>query len=152
MQDDLIRKIAKLMTEQCAAYASLESVTAQLIAALSRCEPNSIESLSRAGETELTRMRVRLLEITSALTGFAEIRKNQTESLPLDTNARERFESSANALLETARNFGQTAERATNLALGGSSFATACIQVCGVSPTTYRAPILKFTKGAVATK
>ena len=55
MQDDLIRKIAKLMAEQSAAYTSLQSLTIQLIAALTRCEPVTIESLSRSGETELFR-------------------------------------------------------------------------------------------------
>ena len=147
MQDDLIRKIAKLMTEQSAAYTSLESLSAKLIAALTRCEPNTIESLSRAGETELFRMRARLLEITSALTGFADLRASQTDSLPLDTDAREQFETAANKLLEAARNFEKTAGRATSLALGGSSFATASIQMCGVSPTTYRAPVMKYGKG-----
>jgi len=147
MQDDLIRKTAQLMTEQSAAYASLESLTAQLITALTRCEPNSIEMLSRAGETELFRMRSRLLEITSALTGFAELRARQTESLPLDPDAREQFEKAANKLLEIARSFEKTAGRATSLALGGSSFATVGIQMCGVSPTTYRAPVLKYSKG-----
>ena len=62
MQDDLIRKIAKLMAEQSAAYTSLQSLTIQLIAALTRCEPVTIESLSRSGETELFRMRARLLD------------------------------------------------------------------------------------------
>ena len=147
MQDDLIRKTAKLMTEQSAAYANLEALTAQLIAALTRCEPISIEMLSRAGETELFRMRSRLLEITSALTGFAEIRASQVESLPLDTDAREQFETAANNLLVIARKFEKTAGRATSLAHGGSSFATASIQMCGVPPTTYRAPVLKYSKG-----
>ena len=147
MQDDLIRKIACLMTEQSAAYTSLESLTAKLIVALTRCEPNSVESLSRAGETELFRMRSRLLEITSALTGFAELRAAQTESQPLDIEAREQFESAANKLLEIARSFEKTAGRATTLALGGSSFAAAGIQMCGVPPTTYRAPVLKYSKG-----
>ncbi len=147
MQDDLIRKIARLMTEQTAAYASLESLTAKLISVMTSGEPNSVEALSRAGETELFRMRSRLLEITSALTEFAEIRSSQTEPAPLDAEAREQFESAANKLLELARSFEKTAGRATTLALGGSSFAAAGIQMCGVPPTTYRAPVLKSGKG-----
>ncbi len=135
------------MTEQSSAYTSLESLTAHLIAALTRCEPNNIESLSRTGETELFRMRSRLLEITSDLTDFAEIRAGETEPLPLDGEAREQFESAANKLLETARIFEKTAGRATSLALGGSSFAAANIQMCGVPPTTYNAPVLKYGKG-----
>jgi hypothetical protein len=148
MQDDLIRKIAKLMTEQSAAYTSLDSLTAQLLSALTRSEPNTVESLSRAGETELMRMRSRLLEITIGLTNFAEIRSGQSQALPIEADAREQFETAAKKLLETAKIFQKTAGRASSLALGGSSFATACIQMCGVSPSTYNAPILKFSKGA----
>lgn len=135
------------MSEQSAAYESLESVTAQLIAALSRCEPNAIESLSRAGESELMRMRARLLEITAALTIFSEIRLSQPENFSLEPEAREKFESAANKLLANARNFGKTADRATSLTVGGSSFTNACIQMCGVPPTTYSPPILKSSKG-----
>ncbi|MEP6900292.1 MAG: hypothetical protein ABJA66_01000, partial [Actinomycetota bacterium] len=68
MQEDLIKKIANLMTEQATAFTSLDSLTKQLIVALVRSEPNNIESLSRTGETELMRMRARLLEITTTLT------------------------------------------------------------------------------------
>lgn len=147
MQDDLIQKIAKLMTEQSASYTSLESLTTQLIAALTRCEPTSIESLSRTGESELFRMRSRLLEITSCLTGFAEIRAGQTDLVPLEKETREQFESSANSLLDAARKFEILVRRAASLAHGGSSFAAASIQMCGVPPTTYRAPVLKYHRG-----
>ncbi len=138
------------MADQSAAYTSLESLTTKLIVALTACESSSIESLSRAGETELFRMRSRLLEITSALTDFAQLRSSQTESQPLDSDAREQFETAANKLLETARRFEILAGRASSLALGGSSFAAATIQMCGVPPTTYRAPVLKYSKGAIA--
>lgn len=147
MQDDLIRKIAGLMAEQSAGYTSLEALTAQLTTALTRSEPQTIESLSRAGETELMRMRSRLLEITSALTNFAELRARQTEPTALDAGTREQFEVSAKKLLAVARSFQKAAARAASLAQGGSSFATACIQMCGVPPTTYRAPVLKYGKG-----
>src|SRR5260221_7257800 len=147
MQDDLIKKIAGLMAEQSAAYSSLESLTTQLIAALTLCEPNSIESLSRTGENELFRMRSRLLEITSCLTGFAEIRAGQSDPLPLEKDTREQFESSANSLLDAARKFEKLAQRAASLAHGGSSFSAASIQMCGVPPTTYRAPVLRYNRG-----
>lgn len=150
MQNDLIRKTAILMAEQSAAYTSLESLTTKLIGALTACESNNIESLSRAGETELFRMRSRLLEITSALTEFAQIRAGQTESQPLDSDSREQFETAANNLLETARRFEKLAGRATSLALSGSSYAAATIQMCGVPPTTYRAPVLRYSKGTLA--
>jgi len=150
MQDDLIRKIAGMMAEQSAAYISLQSLTSQLIAALTRCEPTAIESLSRSGEKELFRMRARVFEITTALTEFGKIRETQSELPRLDATAREQFEKEANSLLEAARSFEKMAGRATSLALGGSSFAAAAIQMCGIPPTTYSAPVLKYTKGATA--
>ena len=138
------------MTEQFEAYARLESATLQLSAVLTCGEPNGIESLTRAGESELLRMRSRLLEITSALTKFAEMRSNQTEKTPLAPEVREQFEAAAKKLLEVARNFQKVAGRVSSLAVGGSSFATACIQMCGVPPTTYRAPVLKYTEGGIS--
>ena len=132
------------MTEQAAAYSRLESATAQLTATLVSGEPDKIESLTKAGETELLRMRSRLLEITSALTNFAELRANQAERTALETDAREQFDEAAKKLLENARSFQKAAGRATGLALAGSSFSTACIQMCGLPPTTYRAPVLKY--------
>lgn len=150
MQDDLIRKIAKLMAEQSAAYLSLRSLTTHLISALTRCDPVTIETLSRSGETEMFRMRARLLEITSALTEFGQVRAGLAEPQPLDAVAREDFEREANVLLESARDFEKIAGRAASLALGGSSFASAAIQMCGVPPSTYRAPVLKYSKGATA--
>lgn len=138
------------MSEQTAAYAQLESAARQLSAALLSGEPNTIETLTRSGEIELLRMRSRLLEITSALTSFAELRANQTAKTPLDATAREQFEAAAKNLLESARQFQTVAAGAKNLALGGSSFATACIQMCGVPPTTYRAPVLKYGAGGGA--
>lgn len=148
MQDELIQKVADLMTEQLNAYARLESATAQLSAVLVRGEPTAIESLTRAGETELLRMRSRLLEITSVLTKFSELRAAQTEKIPLASEIREQFEEAAKNLLEAARKFQIVAVRASSLAVSGSSFSTACIQMCGIPPTTYRAPVLKYIEGA----
>ncbi|MCY7346001.1 MAG: hypothetical protein LH614_07230 [Pyrinomonadaceae bacterium] len=144
MQNDLIRKVASLMTEQSAAYSRLESAAQQLTVALVGGEPGRIESLTKAGETDLLRMRSRLLEITSALTNFAETRANQPEKTALDADAREQFDAAAKKLLENARSFQKIAGRATSLALGGSSFSTACIQMCGVPPMTYRAPVSRY--------
>lgn len=147
MQDDLIRKVANLMSEQSAAYKSLESATTQLSAVMMRGEVSMVETLSKAGEKELLKMRSRLLEITSALTEFAEMRARQAERTPLDTEAREQFENAAKNLLETAKSYQKIAGRASSLALGGSSFATACIQMCGLPPTTYNAPVLRYAEG-----
>ncbi len=147
MQDNLIIKVADLMSEQSAAYTRLESVANQLSAALLRGEPQNIETMTRLGDTELLRMRARLLEITSALTVFAELRAAQEEKIPLDGAAREKFEETAKHLLENAGKFQKLATRIKNLALSGSSFASACIQQCGVPPTTYNAPVLRPAEG-----
>jgi hypothetical protein len=148
MEADLVKKIATLMKAQADAYAGLESLTNQLIAALTRSEPINIDSLSRAGESELFSMRSRLLEITTALSAFAECRAGNTGSLPLDAHARQQFEESANKLLKTARNFENIIRRASSLAIGGSSFAAASIQMCGVPPSTYRAPLMRYAGGS----
>jgi hypothetical protein len=149
MQEDLIKKIANLMTEQATAFTSLDSLTKQLIVALVRSEPNNIESLSRTGETELMRMRARLLEITTALTTFSEINRQENYQSTISSEVREKFESAAKILLEAARTYQKTGNRTTSLAHSGSSFATACIQICGVPPTTYRAPVLKYSTGGI---
>lgn len=150
MQEELILKIANLMTEQAAAFKSLESLSNQLVSALVRCEPNSIETLSRTGESELMRMRSRLLEITTSLSAFSEINRQENSSKKIGAEVREKFETAANTLITAAQNFQKTNKRSANLALSGSSFATACIQICGVPPTTYRAPVLKNTTGGGA--
>lgn len=148
MHNDLVRKVAELMNAQSAAYQRLEAATSQLTAALVRGEPNGIEALTRAGETELLRMRSRLVEITSLLTKFTDLRAAETEKMPLEKEVREQFEAQAQKLLDCAREFRKAVARAANLALGGVSFSTACIQMCGVPPTTYNPPILKNHEGA----
>jgi hypothetical protein len=147
MQDDLIRDIAGMMTEQAAAYGRLESATNQLSGALTTGEPAVIESLTKAGIAELTRMRSRLLEMTSALTQFTEMRAAQAERIPLDSSSRAAFESAARTLLDNAKRFQRASMVATGLARSGSAFATACIQVCGVQPSTYQAPVLRNAEG-----
>lgn len=147
MQEELILKIANLMTEQAAAFKSLESLSNQLVTALVRCEPISIETLSRTGESELMRMRSRLLEITTSLSTFSELNRQEHSPQKISAEVREKFETAANTLITAAKDFQTICKRSANLALNGSSFATACIQICGVPPTTYRAPVLKNTYG-----
>lgn len=149
MQEDLIRKIAEMMAAQASSYASLESLTVQLVSALTRCEAHEIEALSKAGESALVRMRSRLLEITSSLTQFAELRANATEPTGLDPETREMFESAANGLVESARKYEKLSGRVSSLAMAGSSFAAAGIQTCGVPASTYAAPVLSYSRGAV---
>lgn len=129
------------MREQAAAYRQLEVATGQLSAALVRGAPEAIESLTRAGEGELLRMRSRLLQIMSALTRFADARAAQSnEALKIAPEARREFEEASSELMRAADAFEKTRARASVLATGGASFASACIERCGVPPTTYRAP------------
>jgi hypothetical protein len=74
MSDELILQAAGLMTEQADAYGRLDAVCRQLAAALVRGEPPVVDSLTRAGESELLRMRSRLVRITLSLTSFADAR------------------------------------------------------------------------------
>lgn len=149
MHDETIQKIAEMMREQAAAYRRLEAVTVQLAAAMVRGTPEKIESLTKAGESELLRMRSRLLQITGALTAFAEARGREAEKSQLGTVSRQEFERAAKELLDAARGFETVSGRAGNLALGGSSFVTACVQMCGVAPQTYRAPVLRRPEAAL---
>jgi hypothetical protein len=138
------------MTEQTAAFLSLESLTTQLIAALVRNEPAPIENLARNGEAELRKMRSRLLEITNSLTTFSELNRSEYSPSAIGPDVRDMFESAANNLLEAARKYQKISKRTESLAVGGSSFATACIQICGVLPSTYSAPVLKSAIGGLS--
>ena len=147
MQNEIIQNVAILMNEQTENYTELKATTEDLSRALIAGDPVKIESLTRDGESKLLRMRSRLVEIASSLTGFAETRAAQEEKLPLETVVREQFEEAAKQLLDLAREFQVLAKKATDLALAGSSFATACIQTCGLPATTYNAPILRNPNG-----
>lgn len=147
MSDTLIRQAAQLMLEQAAAYGRLDAACAQLNAALVRGEPSMIESLTRAGEGELLKMRSRLLQLMSALTAFADSRARSPEESKLTAETRGLFESASNDLLSAARRFERTSSRVNALANNGSTFVTACIQTCGIQPTTYRAPYARRGEG-----
>ncbi len=141
MSDELIQRAAKLMREQAAAYRQLDAACAQLGAALVRGEPSVVESLTRAGESELLRMRARLVEVMSALTAFADARASApAESSSIGAEARAMFESASGEMLRAARSFQRTHESASALATSGATFTAACIETCGIQPTTYRAP------------
>ena len=144
----MIRSIARLMSEQSAAYTSLESLTGQLAAALTRGEPTLIEPLTRAGDAELSRMRARLLEITTKLTEFSRVRAGDASGTPIEASIREEFEKTSTELTTKARSYASVASRAASLAITGSTFAATRIQMCGVSPTTYKPPILRATTAA----
>jgi hypothetical protein len=140
MLTELINRAADLMHEQAASYTRLDSVCGQLISALVRGAPEVVESLTRAGESELLRMRARLVQITSTLTSFAEARARSNDSGSIGNEARLKFEAASQELLNAAHKFQVTQARAAALAANGASFVTACIETCGVPPTTYRAP------------
>lgn len=150
MHTDLVRHIASLLAQQKSAYESLHSLMEHLSTALMRGEPTVIESLTRAGETELFRMRARLLEITTTLSEFGRIKSAGGEPMALDAETRESFEAAAEDLIASAQKFELITRRAKALAIGGSSFAAASIQMCGVPPSTYKAPVLRHAQGAGA--
>jgi ATP-dependent Clp protease ATP-binding subunit ClpA len=147
MSDTLIQQAARLMQEQAAAYGRLNTACSQLGAALVRGEPSVIESLTRAGESEMLKMRSRLLQLMSTLTTFADARAKSPESSKLTAETRAMFESASGELTRAARDFTRTRERTSALANNGSTFATACIQTCGIQPTTYRAPYARRGEG-----
>ncbi len=141
--NELVNKVAALMREQTDAYARLKSATVQLATAMTGSSLEALETVTRNGENELLRMRARLLQITATLTKFTEIRAQSTEKIPLDLSVRNDFETAAKDLLEVARDYKKVSERAANLAFGGTTFISGCIESCGILPITYRAPILR---------
>ena len=143
MPDSLITRAAALMQEQAAAYTRLDAACVHLAAALVRGVPEQIESLTRAGESELLRMRSRLFEITMTLSLFADKRAAANEanrSASVTPEARTAFESASAELLAAAHAFERTQARTAAIAVSGSTFAAACLETCGVPPMTYRAP------------
>jgi hypothetical protein len=140
MLTELIDRAAELMREQAAAYARLDSLCNQLVAALVRGAPETVESLTRAGESEMLKMRARLVQITATLTSFAEARAKSPDTGSISNEVRSKFEIASQELLQAARKFQVNQSRAAALAANGASFVTACIETCGVPPTTYRAP------------
>lgn len=145
--DMMLANIADLMNEQSEAYEKLETATAALSGALVNTDIRAIEKHTRSGEAELTRMRSGLMEIMSSLTKFAEYRAANGDKL--DAETKQEFEASANELIEKAGEFRRLADRTANLALGGSSFATACIEVCGLPAMTYNKPVIRRTGAGV---
>lgn len=140
MTDTPIRETTKLMEEQARGYAQLDLSCTELCEALIQGQPAAIESMTRTGETELFPMRARLVRIVRSLTIFAEARALAPETSSLSPEARAAFEAASNTLLQAARNFQRTRARAAALTTSGATFATACIEVCGIPPTTYRGP------------
>ena len=140
MTETPIRETTKLMEEQALGYAKLDHACSELCEALIQGEPVAIEAMTRSGETELFPMRARLVRIVRSLTIFAEARALAPDTSPLSPETRTAFEAASDKLLKAARNFQRTRARAAALTTSGATFATACIEVCGIPPTTYRGP------------
>jgi hypothetical protein len=140
MTDTPIREATRLMEEQAREYVKLELSCTELCKALILGEPRAIELMTRKGETELFPMRARLVRIVRSLTVFAEGRALTPAPSSLSPEARAAFEAASNRLLIAARSFQRTRARAEALTTSGATFATACIEVCGIPPTTYRGP------------
>ena len=140
MSDELVNNATRLMAEQTADFALLEVACRHLSQALTQGEPATIDSLTRTGEVELLRMRSRLVRLIQCLTAFAEARAAAPQSHKLSPEARAAFEAASNEMLEAARKFQRTRGTALALTTSGSTFATACIEFCGIQPTTYNGP------------
>jgi hypothetical protein len=140
MTDDLIIEAARLMEEQIRDYARLDSACQRLSETLVTGDAAAIDSTTRSGEVALLEMRARLVRIIQALTAFSDARTEAKESIKLGLDARARFEAASNALLLAAKQFQRTRARAAALTTSGATFATYCIEVCGIQPTTYKAP------------
>jgi hypothetical protein len=141
--DDLVQKVAGLMHEQTIAFERLESTAAKLSNALIGGPAAVVETLTQKGESELLRMCARLYQITATLSAFAEARAKVPDKPALETETRQKFESAANDLLTAARSFQKISRRSLVLTQSGTSFASACLETCGVPPITYRAPVLR---------
>ncbi|HET6976325.1 MAG TPA: hypothetical protein VFI24_08380 [Pyrinomonadaceae bacterium] len=139
MIDDHIREVTQLMVEQAEDYATLDHACAELCDAMINAELTAIESQTIDGGTTLFRMRARLVRIIRALTDFAAARASSQNST-LAPETRSAFEAASIDLLNSAKQFQRTHARAAALTTGGATFATACIEVCGIQPSTYKAP------------
>lgn len=139
MCDELVQAATRLMNEQADDFSKLEAACRRLTEALVKGEPSAIDSLTRAGEVELLQMRARLVRIIQSLTTFAETRAASPQQ-KLSPESRADFEAASKSLLTAARKFQRTRETAVALTNSGSTFATACIEFCGIQPTTYNGP------------
>ncbi len=147
MLDKLVMQAAELMREQSDAYRRLDAACAQLTTALKQGSPEIVAALVRAGETELLKMRARLLRLMFALTAFADARAALPSDSSISPSVREIFGQTSGELQQSAKAFRKTYGRATALAINGATFAAVCIEICGVQPTTYRAPYARRGEG-----
>jgi hypothetical protein len=140
MIEDPIREVTKLMKEQAGDFARLNRSCINLCNAMTGSDPSTIESLTRVGEMILLEMRARLVRIIRVLTSFAESKASAGSDQVLDKDTRAAFEAGSRELLQAAEAFHATRNRAAALTTFGSTFAAACIEVCGIKPSTYNGP------------
>lgn len=127
------------MQEQAAAYRRLDLACQQLCVALVNGQPDSIETMTRAGEGELLKMRVRLVELMTALSTFADRHASNEGQPALSNETRVAFRE-ASSESRAARDFQRTQARAAAVANNGATFTSSCIEMSGLPPLTYRAP------------
>ncbi|MBA3438769.1 MAG: hypothetical protein H0T92_02730 [Pyrinomonadaceae bacterium] len=149
MINDQLHHAAELMREQTVAYRRLDAATAHLAASLVQGTPEAINALVSGGESELLKMRARLARLIGELTAFADARGPAPEHNSVSQDARVDFEAASSDLLLAARDFERTRHRAISLATIGTAFAGACIETCGVPPTTYRAPYTRLGESSL---
>jgi hypothetical protein len=147
MGDEMIQQATELMREQTLAYRRLDTACAQLTVALTQSNPEAVAALTRAGETELLDMRARLLRLMFKLTTFADARAAAPTQLPISPAVREAFSQASQDLQTAAQHFQRTGARASALAINGAIFASVCIELFGIQPTTYRAPYTRRGEG-----
>lgn len=140
MSSQLVYQAAKLMKEQAIAYRKLLMLCERLETVMAQGDLTQVEILTRAGEGELLSIRSRLTQLMSTLTEFAAARNAEANKASLGAEVRAEFETASNELIEAARNFLKIRGRATALAINGMTFSNACIEACGIKPTTYNAP------------
>jgi ATP-dependent Clp protease ATP-binding subunit ClpA len=140
VSEELVSTATRLMIEQAADFERLEIACSNLSDALITSGPSAIDALTRTGEVELLRMRSRLVRIIQSLTAFAEARAAAPPAQKLSPEVRSAFESASKEMLEAAKKLQRTRETAVALTTSGSTFAAACIEFCGIQPTTYNGP------------
>lgn len=147
MSEQLIIQATELMQEQAAAYIRLNNACAGMIPVLTKGSPEALTGMVRATETELLSMRSRLLRLMSTLTSFADRRAEGGSDQALSLPVREAFSRASDELQNAAQQFQKTCTTASALAGNGAIYASACIEMYGILPSTYRAPYARRGDG-----
>lgn len=147
MGEELIIQATELMQEQTEAYQRLNLTCAQLIEVLTQSNAETVGSLVKTGESELLNMRARLLRLMFTLTSFADARAAMPAEHKIGATTRDAFSRASTELQKAAISFQKTCGRASVLATNGAIFASVCIEMFGILPTTYRGPYIRRGEG-----